>query len=125
MAAPTDLTWQQLNDAFGQTIIAQLRPNEEGESVENVLAIKIPVLLNDQQINTSDSQGVIKALAKLIEIARIAQETLNTGKPAGERLVAFPAPVVGGASNGSVPITRSIASRAVLSSVTQIDGATA
>lgn len=127
MAAPTDLSWQHLNgallDAHGSPLnfVFIGEPDAEGFS-----EVKIDLSsLTGYPITNGQSKGVIKALSRLLEAARNAQEKLNEGKPAGERLAAFPPPTTGATANGTVPITRSIASRAVLSSVTQIDGATA
>lgn len=119
MAAPTDLTWQQLNDIFEYPLIAQV---DAGESTTNLM-LNLSIL--SPEFVATNQAGVIKALAKLLEIARKAQEKLNEGKPAGEKLAAFPAPTIGGQANGYVPVTRAIASRADLSSVTSIVGATA
>lgn len=119
MPALTDLTWQQLNDIFENPLIAQVAG---GESTTNLM-LNLTIL--SPEFITTDQTGVVKALAKLLEIARKAQEKLNEGKPAGEKLAAFPAPTVGATINGYAPVTRSLASRHELSTTTSIVGAIA
>jgi hypothetical protein len=119
MAAPTDLTWQQLNDVFGYPIVAQI---PAGESTTNLM-LNLTIL--SPEFLTTDQGGVVKALMKLLELARKAQEKLNEGKPSGEKLAAFPAPTIGNQASGQVPIERRIASRIELSSATSIVGVTA
>lgn len=127
MPAPTDLSWGQLNgvipnnDGTFLTFVTFTEPDAEG--VSNV-SINLSVLTG-YSITSSQSKGVIKALTRLLEAARLAQEKLNEGKPVGERLAAFPAPTIGNQTNGQVPFERRIVSRVELASATSIIGATA
>ena len=127
MAAPTDLTWAQLNGVITDnngsplTFITSTEPDAEGFSV---IGVDLSALVG-YPITSMQNKGVIKALARLLEIARAAQEKLNEGKPAGEKLAALPAPTVGPTINGYAPVTRSLASRHELSTTTSIVGAIA
>lgn len=122
MPAPTDLTWQQFNDAFSTLagdIVFAITSND------NTLILNIPVVLGVSGQLTTNNAGVIKFLTRCLEAARIAQEQLNQDKPVGERLTAFPTPTTGTPANGFVPITRTLTSRARLASATEIIGTTA
>lgn len=119
MPAVTDLTFQQLNDSLKKitgstTDLIQVDPDG------GMLTLQLTPLTNNSRGSTAS--GVIKALSMLLDAARDAQETANTGKTTGERLAAFPTPTTGTPANGQVPITRSLAARALLSSATQIVG---
>lgn len=123
MAAVTDLTWTQLNSALKQVlgVSSDIIYLVQGE--ESHLAVDFPLLAGGA--NSMNSEGVIKAFSILLEAARRAQETANTGKATGERLSAFPAPVNGTPANNFVPVTRSMTARADLSSATKIVGTNA
>lgn len=122
MAAVTDLTWQQINDAF-----AAQNPGVDVVPI-TVISGKVYIdlsILNDTSISVPTQAGVIKALTRLFDLARVSQETANTGKTTGEKLTAFPTPTFGTLANGFAPITRTLTARAVLSSATQIVGTNA
>ena len=125
MAAITDLTWQQLADALGTMGANPI--SISGTPNASVITLSISTLVTGTYKSDGTEQpigetGVIRALTKLLDAARIAQEAVNTGKVAGEKLSAFPAPTFGTLANGYAPITRTLTARAVLSSATQIVG---
>lgn len=122
MPAVTDLTWQQIRDAFAQQGFIQ-NPIIQGAVGDGVAQIYIDVsALLGGATQEFTKEGVVKAFTKLLAAARVAQEAANTGKAAGEKLAAFPAATTGTPSNGAVPITHTITARALLSSATQIVG---
>lgn len=127
MPAPTDLTWQQFGQAFGEVFgtpitNATLTTTPEGR---NQIIFEVGDLAPFREFFSNQNIGVIKALARSMAAARVAQERLNENKPAGERLTAFPAPTTGTPAAGQVPIDYRLTARAVLSSATDIKGATA
>lgn len=122
MPAVTDLTWQQINEAFSA--------QNSGVDVVPITVISGKAyidlsILTDTNVTTQTQAGVIKATTRLLDLARIAQETANTGKVTGEKLTAFPAPTFGTLANGYAPVTRTLTARALLSSATQIVGTNA
>lgn len=122
MPAVTDLTWQQINDAF-----AVQNPGVDVVPI-TVISGKAYIdlsVLNDTAVAALTQFGVIKSATRFIDLARIAQETANTGKATGEKLTAFPVPTFGTLANGFAPVTRTVTARAVLSSATQIVGTNA
>lgn len=126
MPAPTDLTWAQLARATDTVFIQQMNFSPDPTAPNPDLRFIIDIgELTGKSVRDINDGGVVLVLSRLLDIARKAQEKLNEGKLAGERLVAFPTPTTGAAANGFVPVTRSIASRADLGSVTSIIGATA
>lgn len=126
MAPVTDLTWQQLAVASNGNWFGQFNISPITEGPQDLRwFLDIGAVLGETQLKDLNSPGVIKALTRLLDAARIAQEKANEGKVAGERLTAFPAPTTGAPANGAVPITRTIAARALLSSATQIVGTNA
>lgn len=128
MPAVTDLTWGDLNQGLKKLVgedgnfVAIITP--EATFGSRKLAIFIDDLIPGAEADLS-KVGVIKLLTMLLDAARLQQETLNQGKAAGEKLVAFPPPTFGSAVNGQAPVTRQIAARVVLSSATQIVGTNA
>jgi hypothetical protein len=125
MAPRTDLTWAELNTIeksnfiqYGGDGSTSMRPDAIFIDVSELTGIFGEELGLGQV-------GVVKALARLLEVARKAQEKSNEGKPTGERMAAFPAPAIGTPTGGFVPVTRSIASRYELSSATSIVATTA
>lgn len=121
MPAVTDLTFIQLNDALkqltGATFDFVTSDIESGGVFINLGTFS--------SNGVPSGTGVIKAIATLMDAARVAQETANQNKAAGEKLTAFPVPTIGTPNNGAVPITRALTARAVLSSATQIVGTNA
>lgn len=117
MAAVTDLTWSQLNTALKQLL----------GTTNDVITIDgygIPTDININAIASvgDNGTGVIKFMTRLFDAARVAQETANTGKTTGEKLSTFAAPTNAAPSNNLVSITRTIVSRADLTSATKIVG---
>lgn len=114
MAAITDLTFQQLQDAIGVT------------GAITVVSGKVVIdagLVAGLTLDDLADMGVLKFLDKLIEAGFDAQVAANSAQIAGERLAAFNAPTIGAASSsGLVPVTRSIGFRYVLDSATTIQG---
>lgn len=131
MPAPTDLTWQQLQDAFANAHpgvdveCLQLQPvDSNNPNGAKTLSLNITAITNMTVQDFSDA-GVVKSLIMLLELARAAQEKLNEGKLAGERLAAFPAATLGAQANGFVPISRTISARYELASAVRIVAVTA
>ncbi len=122
MPAVTDLTWAQINEAFSrQNPGVDVIPTT---LINGKLYLDLS-LFSESQVTDTTQDGVIKTLTKLWDLARAAQENANTGRAVGEKLVAFPPPTFGAATNGQAPITRQIAARVVLNSATQIVGTNA
>ena len=113
MAAITDLTWQQVQDALG---------------IAGAIALDTGKIVIDTSLVTGDTidgmtdMGVLKFLNKLIEACVEAQTTVNDGQVAGERLNAFSAPSFGNPTNGAVVATRTIRFALQLDSTTQVVG---
>lgn len=127
MPAPTDLTWRQFGDALGEILGSQIQNvlMETDATGANRLIFTVSDLAPFKEYFNRPDIGVVKAISRQIAAGRIAQEKLNEGKPAGERLTAFPVPTTGAPALGQVPLTYTVTARAVLSSVTEIKGTTA
>lgn len=127
MAAITDLTWTQLNVALKElTGTSSADPN-----LITTDAYGIPTSINITKVvggitgspaDPSSVTGVIKFLNRLHDACRMAQESVNQGKAAGEKLSAFGAPTSATPKGNLVPITRTIVSQADLSTATKIVG---
>lgn len=121
MPAVTDLTFTQLNTALNQILgttannYIELTNDETG----NLVRLNLTALAQADSLN---DEGVIKVFSILLEAARKAQETANTGKTTGEKLSAFPAPTNGAPANNFVPVTRTMTARHDLTSATKIVG---
>lgn len=129
MPAVTDLTWLDLNQGLRKITGANdnnfvLLITPDTTFVNRKLVICVDDLIPGAAADLAGI-GVIKLLTILLDAARLQQETLNQGKATGEKLTAFPAPTFGTLSNGFAPITRTLTSRAVLSSATQVIGTNA
>lgn len=114
MAAITDLSWQQVQDALATAGAITV----SGERV----IIDVGVVAGITADALSDN-GVIKFLDKFLEACADAQTAANSGQVPGERLAAFTPPTIGAPSSaGLVPVTRSVGFRYQLDSVTTIQG---
>lgn len=125
MPAKTDLSWGELNTIVGENIAFFFPRTDTSSTVATERLYLDMTALTGESVSDITQQGVIKGLSKLLDIARKAQEKANEGRPAGERLAAFPTPTAGNTANGFVPITRSISARHELASATNIVGTTA
>lgn len=125
MPAVTDLTWAQLERAHDGSWLKQINVNADQNAPNPTFhwVLDIGAVLGQPVTDINAEQGVVKVLIRLLATARAAQEVANTGKATGEKLAAFAAPTTGTPNNGTVPITYSVAGRALLSSATQIVGA--
>ena len=123
MAAPTDLTFQELQDAFIKIGIDSVFLVD---SYGNISGIDLSGILGNQATGTRfTGGGVVKFAVKFLEAYRIAPEVLNESQIPGERLIAFPTASMGSVSSGFVPVTRSsIQSRYELASAIRIVGNT-
>lgn len=125
MPAPTDLTWAQLDATRGDAGVRFLYVTGAGPDDTNTrLMIDVSSIIG-KNITNLNQENVVNFAVKFLEICRKAQEELNTGKLAGERLTAFPVPTTSTPTVGQVPIDYKLTARAVLSSATDIKGATA
>lgn len=126
MAAVTDLSWAQLAEGMSQvmgiTIGVATYSENPNNSGSGTVTFAVQDLRNVKSYFQNPSSGVIKAIFGIIAAARVAQDSVNQGKATGEKLNAFPAPTTGTPSNGQVPITYTIAAKALLSSATQVVG---
>lgn len=114
MAAITDLTWQQLQDAIGITGAITV--------VSGKVVIDVGLIAGATIDGLSDT-GVIKFLDKLLEAGYDAQVSANTSQTTGERLAAFSNATIGAPSSaGLVPVTRTVGFRYLLDSATTIQG---
>ena len=121
MAPLTDLTYNQLNDAFSDTQPLFLMGLDDDRN--DVVMLNVS-LLNEGIEGLGDS-GVVKLMVKLRELCYAAQLTANEFQTAGERLDAFaPSAVSGGLINGGIVQTGTIKSRILTSSASLIEGAT-
>lgn len=119
MAAITDLTYDQLNAALGVDNAIYV-----GEDPLGNIGVLISVsLINGEVANTLSEKGTIKLLTRLMAACRKAQETLNEGQAAGEKLDAFPEAVSSGVVvDGYVQQTSAIKSRIAVATATEIVG---
>ena len=103
MAAITDITWQQLQDAIGVTgavTVTGTAPNE---------TVMIDVSkVNGDTIQELTAAGVIECLAKLFYAARSAQTAANEGQANGERLNAFLQPTQAIQGDQTVLVTQQL-----------------
>lgn len=123
MPAVTDLNWNQLDPGQEKNLFIQYK-DPQNPNAPTVWALNLEALTG-QPVTDLSTPGVIKAFSKLLDLARAAQETANTGRSTGEKLTAFPAPTFGTLANGYAPVTRTLTARALLSSATQIVGTNA
>lgn len=126
MAPITDLSWNDLNEVaiskgIGQIVNISASQNPESINI-SILVGQFPLLERDAYGNNVFG-GVIKAMAILYDICREAQELANTSQPKGEKLNAFDTPKTQPPQGTLVPITRTMHTRADLTSVTKIIGA--
>lgn len=124
MAPITDLSWTQLNNALNARL--GLAPNNAivMDAYGVPASIDLGAILKDIPIdsNTNAYTGVIKFICILLDACRDAQVAINPSVPAGERLLAFPAATTAAPVGTLVPITRTVNSRADLTSVTRVVG---
>ena len=86
MAAITDLTFEQLNDAaIADPNIGQAIFSFSGDTI----TLDIKKLTGDSFTAITD-EGVCEALFKLRKLAGEAQETVNATAQPGEELISFP-----------------------------------
>lgn len=119
MAAITDLTFAQLADALGTTGAVYV-----GEDTQGNITVQLSIsAINDENINSTASFGVVKFLTRLREACHKAQEIVNQGQATGEKLNAFPAAISTGAVvDGFVQQSGAIQSKIAVATATQIVG---
>lgn len=110
MAAVTDLSWQQLSDAFGSQAVGHSLLRYTADAYGNHLFLDLVTLLGRDVAGLTET-GVIEALLKLRELCVAAQATANTGKTDAEKLKSFPAATYSAASNSNLPITATITAK--------------
>ena len=104
MAAITDLTWQQLEDAAG--ITGAIAVTGTGDAAKVMIDVS---LITGTHIGALSAGGVVDFLIKLREFAAAAQVTANTGQSVGEKLAAFPTLTYGSlGSDGKVQVQGNI-----------------
>ena len=122
MAAITDLTFDQLE--------AQTPEGTDvffvGEDTNGDIGVLISLTaLTGDPVEDLTSEGVVKVVAKLLEVCRKAQAAVNTNQTFGEQLAAFPpASTSGEISDGALEIVEQIRSKIIVASATQIVGHT-
>lgn len=124
MAPLTDLTWKQVNTAL------KARLNTSNDVIELDAygapgTIDVGAIVQDFPEIGDDAAGVLKFMAIMLDACRDAQVLANNSQPTGERLSAFPAATTQAPVGTLVPITRTMTSRADLTSVTKIIGTNA
>ena len=112
MTAINDLTFQQMQTELPTGVISV---------AAGVLSINLTTLLGSGADAMIDV-GVVKALSILLDAAYKAQVLANVGQPIGERLAAFLPPATGAISAGFAPTTRSLVTRAEISTAVNIIG---
>lgn len=103
MAPVTDLTWQQLSDALGNTNVIYIADPDNYHPNARVM-IDVSALLN-QSVTNNGAQGVIATLFKLHEACVAGQATINVGKGTGEKMASFIPSTYGPLTNNSVKVT--------------------
>ncbi len=107
MAAITDLTWQQLEDASG--ITGAIAVTGAGDTAKVMIDVS---LITGSHIGALSSNGVVDFLIKLREFAAASQTTANVGQVAGEKLAAFPALTYGNlGADGKVQVQGNIVAK--------------
>ena len=123
MPATTDLSWTDYKEAFEQLgMLDVLILDAYGNPTKfDVFA----VIGNEYKVTDGSpaTSGIVKFLSKCLEAGKHAQDKANTGKATGEKLAAFPAPTLGGATGTLVPVSRSLVTRHDLTSTGKIVGA--
>jgi hypothetical protein len=119
MAAINDLTWQQLNEALGETGQIFL-----GEDTQGNIGVLISVsTVNGSVAGNLSTNGVVKFLMRLREAAAEAQILINETQAVGEKLNAFPPSTSNGTViNGAITQTGSIQAAIVVSSASEVVG---
>lgn len=122
MAPITDLTFDQLNNAYQ----GEGEPFFVGQDLAGNLTVLLSVaLLNGTTSATLTENGVVKLMVKLRELCRGGQERVNQSQLPDEFLDAFPASSISGnLVDGGILQTGLIKSRIITASATQIEGAT-
>lgn len=112
MSVINDLRWQEVNEAF--------------QSLGNKLNVGVDGYGNPIFSHSSETPvGVVEFLNRLLEGCRAAQERINQGRPANEKLTSFPAVVAGAPIGGFIVVSRSVVCKYELESVTKITGTNA
>lgn len=124
MAPLTDLTWIQLNTALKARLGTSNNPIDL-DAYGYPESINIGTVVKDFPEIGNDVVGVLKFMAVMLDACRDAQVLANNSQPTGERLSAFPAATTQTPVGTLVPITRTMTSRADLTSVTKIIGTNA
>ena len=136
MAVINDLTFLQWQAQFAPDVITAVAPVVAAPAVAatstapatpailaspGTLSINLTALLGASTDVLTDV-GVVKALSLMLEAGYKAQLLVNTAQVVGERLAAFNVPTSGGTVNGFVPTSRSLTSRAEVSTAVNIVG---
>lgn len=120
MAVLTDLTFQQLSDAFegqGDPIYVA------GDINGNIGVIISLTALSGEAVSDLGVTGVVKAVTRLLALCRKAQAAANEPLPIGEKLAAFPAAMSNNTLfNGQIEITEMVKSRVLIDSATKVIG---
>lgn len=123
MPAVTDITYQQLNNALREQLglhsdLIAFDANGMPESIDIMLIIESLPL----DISNNATGGVIKLMTRLFDGCRQAQNTINEGQSAGERLNTFAAPTAQALAGNLIPIVRTMTTRADFSSADKVVG---
>jgi len=123
MPAVTDITYSQLNNALRDQLGLHSDPitfNANGmpESIDIMLIIESMPL----DMSNNATGGVVKLMTRLFDACRQAQNTINDGQPAGERLNTFAAPTAQALVGNLIPIVRTMTTRADFSSADKVVG---
>lgn len=123
MPAINDLTWNQLNNALKE-LVGTNNNLIVLDGYGNPTTLDIGAIVEQFPADTDpvSQQGVVKFMARLFDACRNAQVAANTGQATGERLNAFSAPTSAAPVGTLVPVTRTLVTRADLSSVTKVIG---
>src|SRR3712207_535590 len=99
MAAITDLTWQQVQDALDATGAIAVASGK--------VVITVETVTGDATATMTDA-GVLKFINTLLDACLEAQTTANVNQVTGEKLNSFSNPTYGAPSNGNVLVTRTV-----------------
>lgn len=119
MAAITDLTFNQVAAALGDTTAFFIGEDPLG----NITLMVSISAVNGESTSNLNNDGVIKFCTRLLAACGKAQDALNVNQIDGEKLNSFPAASSSGVIvNGFVEQTSTLKSKIAVSTATEIVG---
>lgn len=117
--AEADLAWGLVKVAANGGVIVSASVANGPEE----LVVRLRDLVGGEVL-TLQSEGVVKAVARLLEICLDAQTDLNSTRQAGDKLRSFRLAGSGTPAGGFVPITYTFTAQYQLTSTPEITGVT-